>query len=334
MTTTVAVYDAKAYDRVSLTAVAGADSIDWRFFEFRLTSDSVLAAAGAQAVCIFVNDAADRTVLEKLSEMGVRLLALRCTGFNHVDIEAAKALGITVTRVPVYSPHAVAEHVVALLLALNRKIHRAFNRVRELNFSLNGLVGFDLHGKTAGIVGTGKIGRITAQIFRGFGMRVLAYDPFPDAQWAEQHGVEYVDSRTLAAHSDVVSLHVPLTPETRYLIRRETLALMKRGAIIINVSRGALIDTTDLIEALKSGQLGGVGLDVYEEEEGVFFEDLSGQVLQDDELARLLTFHNVLITSHQAFLTHEALSDIARTTVANLSALAEGHSFVEGSVLT
>jgi D-lactate dehydrogenase len=333
MTTTVAVYDAKAYDRVSLTAAAGADAIDWRFFEFRLTSDSVLAAAGAQAVCIFVNDAADRTVLEKLSEMGVRLLALRCTGFNHVDIEAAQALGITVTRVPVYSPHAVAEHVVALLLTLNRKIHRAFNRVRELNFSLNGLVGFDLHGKTAGIVGTGKIGRITAQIFRGFGMRVLAYDPFPDAPWAEQHGVEYVDSQALAAHSDVVSLHVPLTPETRYLIRRETLALMKRGAIIINVSRGALIDTTDLIEALKSGQLGGVGLDVYEEEEGVFFEDLSGQVLQDDELARLLTFPNVLITSHQAFLTQEALSDIARTTVANLTALAEGHAFVEGSVL-
>jgi D-lactate dehydrogenase len=333
MTTTVAVYDAKAYDRVSLTTVAGANSIDWRFFEFRLTADSVLAAAGAQAVCIFVNDTADRAVLEKLSELGVQLLALRCTGFNHVDIEAAKALGITVTRVPIYSPHAVAEHVVALLLALNRKIHRAFNRVRELNFSLNGLVGFDLHGKTVGIVGTGKIGRITAQIFRGFGMHVLAHDPFPDAQWAEQQGVEYVDSRTLAAHSDVVSLHVPLTPDTRYLIRRETLALMKRGAIIINVSRGALINTTDLIEALKSGQLGGVGLDVYEEEEGVFFEDLSGQVLHDDELARLLTFPNVLITSHQAFLTREALADIAHTTVANLKALMEGHAFVEGSVL-
>jgi D-lactate dehydrogenase len=333
MRTTVAVYDAKAYDRVSLTAAAGADSIDWRFFEFRLTSDSVLAAAGAQAVCIFVNDTADHAVLEKLAELGVQLLALRCTGFNHVDIEAAKALGITVTRVPIYSPHAVAEHVVALLLALNRKIHRAFNRVRELNFSLNGLVGFDLHGKTVGIVGTGKIGRIAAQIFRGFGMRVLAHDPFPDTQWAEQQGVEYVDPRALAAHSDVVSLHVPLTPDTRYLIRRETLALMKRGAIIINVSRGALINTTDLIEALKSGQLGGVGLDVYEEEEGVFFEDLSGQVLHDDELARLLTFPNVLITSHQAFLTQEALSDIARTTVANLKAVVEGRDFVEGSVL-
>jgi D-lactate dehydrogenase len=196
--TTVAVYDAKAYDRVSLTAAAGAESIDWRFFEFRLTPDSVLAAAEAQAVCIFVNDRADRAVLEKLAELHVQLLALRCTGFNHVDIQAAKELGITVTRVPVYSPYAVAEHVVALLLALNRKIHRAYNRVRELNFSLSGLVGFDLYGKTAGIIGTGKIGRITAQILRGFGMRVLAYDPFPSPDWAEQYGIEYVECRTLA----------------------------------------------------------------------------------------------------------------------------------------
>jgi D-lactate dehydrogenase len=267
-------------------------------------------------------------------EYEVRLLALRCTGFNNVDLDAAKALGLAVTRVPIYSPYAVAEHVVALLLTLNRKIHRAYNRVREMNFALQGLVGFDLHGKTAGIVGTGKIGRITAQILRGFGMRVLAYDPFPGHEWAQQHAVEYVDSETLAASSDVVSLHVPLTRETHHLIRRETLARMKPGAILINVSRGALIDTTALIEALKSGQLGGVALDVYEEEEGIFFEDLSGIVLQDDELARLLTFPNVLITSHQAFLTREALSDIARTTVTNLRALADGHPFVEGSVLT
>jgi D-lactate dehydrogenase len=334
MKTTVAVYDAKPFDRASLTAADGAENIDWRFLEFRLDPNAAHAAVGAQAVCVFVNDCADREVLEKLAEFKVRLLALRCTGFNNVDLEAAKELGLTVTRVPVYSPYAVAEHVVALLLALNRKIHRAYNRVRDLNFSLHGLVGFDLFGKTAGIVGTGKIGRITAQILRGFGMRVLAYDPYPSPEWAQQHGVEYVDSGTLAAESDIVSLHVPLTPETKYLIRRETLAVMKRGAIIINVSRGALIDTTDLIEALKSGQLGGVGLDVYEEEEGIFFEDLSGQVLQDDELARLLTFPNVLITAHQAFLTQEALADIARTTVANLRALADGSPFVEGSVLT
>jgi D-lactate dehydrogenase len=269
-----------------------------------------------------------------LAAQGVKLVALRCTGFNNVDVAAAKALGITVTRVPVYSPYAVAEHAVALLLTLNRKIHRAFNRVRELNFSLHGLVGFDLHGKTAGIVGTGKIGRIVARILRGFDMKVLAYDPFPNREWAAQQGVEYVDASSLAGFSDVISLHVPLSPQTRHIIRPETIDLMKPSAIVINVSRGALIDTTALIEALKRGKLGGVALDVYEEEEGIFFEDLSGQVLQDDELARLLTFPNVLITSHQAFLTHEALADIARTTVANLTALAAGKPFVEGSVLT
>jgi D-lactate dehydrogenase len=235
--------------------------------------------------------------------------------------------------VPAYSPHAVAEHAVALLLALNRKIPRANNRVHDLNFSLHGLVGFDLHGKTAGIVGTGKIGRVTAQILRGFGMRVLAYDPFPSADWAIRHGVEYTDPRTLAAESEVISLHTPLTPETRHIIRGETLALMKPGAILINVSRGALIDTTALIEALKSGRLGGVALDVYEEEEGVFFEDLSGQILQDDELARLLTFPNVLITAHQAFLTKEALSEIARVTVANLAAVDTGAPFLPDTAL-
>lgn len=334
MTHTVAVFDTKPYDRASLTRVAGTEQIDWRFLEFRLGPNAVHAAAGAQAACAFVNDCADRTVMETLAKLGIRLLALRCTGYNNIDVEAAKALGVTVTRVPDYSPYAVAEHVVALLLTLNRKIHRAFNRVRELNFSLSGLVGFDLHGKTAGIIGTGKIGRITAQILRGFGMRVLAYDPFPDYEWSRQQGIEYVAADELSAASDVVSLHVPLTPQTRHLIRRESLARMKRGAILVNVSRGALIDTAALIEALKSGQLGGVALDVYEEEEGVFFEDLSGQVLQDDELARLLTFPNVLITAHQAFLTREALSDIARTTVANLLALRDGRPFVEGSVLT
>ena len=334
MSTTVAVYDTKPYDRISLTREAGPDQIDWRFLEFRLSPDSVHAVGDARAVCVFVNDTANRPVLEKLAEHGVRLLALRCTGFNHVDLEAAKALGLSVTRVPVYSPHAVAEHVVALLLALNRKIHRAYNRVRELNFALSGLVGFDLHGKTAGIIGTGKIGRVAAQILRGFGMQVLAYDPFPNLPWAQQQAVEYVDPDTLWAVSDVVSLHVPLTPATQHLVCRETLTRMKPRAILINVSRGALIDTTALIEALKSGHLGGVALDVYEEEEGIFFEDLSDQVLQDDELARLLTFPNVLITSHQAFLTHEALSDIARTTVANLRALADGQPYVEGSVLT
>ncbi len=331
---TIAVFDTKPYDREALQRASATSAIDWRFLDFRLSRETAPLARGAQAVCVFVNDQLDRPCLEVLAGQGVKLVALRCTGFNNVDVAAAKALDVTVTRVPVYSPYAVAEYAVALLLALNRKIHRAFNRVRELNFSLNGLVGFDLHGKTAGIVGTGKIGRITAQIFRGFGMKVLAFDPFPSRDWAAQQDVEYVDASALAARSDVISLHVPLTPETKYVIRRETLSLMKPGAILINVSRGALIDTTALIEALKSGRLGGVALDVYEEEEGIFYEDLSGQVLQDDELARLLTFPNVLITSHQAFLTREALADIARTTITNLEALASGKSFVEGSVLT
>jgi D-lactate dehydrogenase len=227
----------------------------------------------------------------------------------------------------------VAEHAVALLLALNRKIPRASNRVRDLNFSLNGLVGFDLHGKTAGIFGTGKIGRVFAQILRGFGMRVLAYDPFPSPDWAREFGVTYCEPRSLARECEVISLHTPLTPQTHHLIRRETLELVKPGTILINVSRGALIDTKALIEALKCGRLGGVGLDVYEEEEGVFFEDLSGQILHDDELARLLTFPNVLITAHQAFLTREALSEIARVTVTNLIALASGQPFLADTVV-
>ena len=329
-----AVFDTRPYDREPLAHAATGLAIKWTFHEFRLTPETAATANGAQVVCVFVNDHLDRPCLEILAAQGVKLVALRCTGFNNVDLAAAKELGLIVTRVPVYSPYAVAEHAVGLLMTLNRKVHRSYNRVREFNFSLNGLVGFDLHGKTAGIIGTGKIGRIVAKILRGFGMKVLAYDPFPNREWATEEGVDYVDARTLASESDIISLHVPLMPETRHIIRRETLDLMKPGAIIINVSRGALIDTTALIEALKSGHLGGVALDVYEEEEGIFFEDLSGQVLQDDELARLLSFPNVLITSHQAFLTHEALADIARTTVANLSALDNGTPFVEGSVLT
>ena len=327
---TVAVYDSKPYDREHLRA----DDINWRFLDFRLSRETAATAAGAEAVCVFVNDLLDRPCLEALKAQGVRLVALRCAGFNQVDVPAAKELGLAVTRVPAYSPYAVAEHAIALLLALNRKIPRASNRVRDLNFTLTGLVGFDLHGKTAGVLGTGRIGRIVAQILRGFGMQVLAFDPHADQVWASQHGVEYVDAPSLTRRSDVISLHLPLMPTTRHLIRQESLALMKPGAFLINVSRGALIDTTALIEALKSGHLGGVALDVYEEEEGIFFEDLSGQVLHDDELARLLTFPNVLITAHQAFLTREALADIARTTIANLRAGAAGTAYVEGSTLT
>ena len=257
----------------------------------------------------------------------------RCSCFNHVDLNAAKAVGLAVTRVPAYSPHAVAEHAVALLLTLNRKIHRAYNRVRELNFSLSGLVGFDLHGKTIGIIGSGRIGRATAEIFRGFGCRVLAYDPAPTDDWAAAHSVDYVPLNELLAHSDVVSLHLPLTPQTHYLVNAATLTRMKQGAYLINTSRGKLVDTTALIQALKSGSVGGVALDVYEEEEGVFFEDLSGEILQDDELSRLLTFPNVLITAHQAFLTHEALDEISRVTTQNLLRLDAGEPFLEGTTL-
>ncbi len=328
------VFDTKSYDRDSLQRAAAGTEIAWRFMDCRLSAETSAAATGAEAVCTFVNDHVDRPCLEALVKLGIKHVALRCAGFNSTDLVAAKELGITVTRVPAYSPYAVAEHAVALLLALNRKIPRANNRVHDLNFSLAGLVGFDLHGKTAGIIGTGKIGRITAQILRGFGMRVLAFDPYPSAEWAQQYGVEYTDAQALARESDVISLHTPLTPETRHLVNAQTLQLIKPGAVLINVSRGALIDTPALIEALKSGRLGGVALDVYEEEEGVFFEDLSGQILQDDDLARLLTFPNVLITAHQAFLTNEALGEIARVTVANLTALSKGQPFLEGTTLT
>lgn len=331
--TQVAVYDAKPYDREHLVRASEPGEIDWRFHEFRLNPDTATVAEGADAVCVFVNDIVNRDVISLLSEANVRLIALRCAGYNHVDLDAAREFGLSVTRAADYSPHAVAEHTVALLLSLNRKIHRAFNRVRELNFSLNGLVGFDLHGKTAGIIGTGRIGKIVAQILCGFGMRVLAYDPFPAEEWGRSLGVRYVPAKEVARESDVISIHIPLTPETHHLIRKETLELMKPGVILVNVSRGRLIDTTALIEGLKEGRLGGVALDVYEEEEGVFFEDLSGQILQDDELARLLTFPNVLITSHQAFLTREALDDISRTTIENIRRLVRGEPFLPGTEL-
>jgi D-lactate dehydrogenase len=329
----VAVFDTKSYDRPQLLQHSVGSPLEWRFHEFRLTAQTAATAAGADAVCVFVNDQLDRACLEILAAHSIRHIALRCTGFNNVDLPAAKELGLVITRVPDYSPYAVAEHAVALLLTLNRKIHRAYNRVREQNFSLNGLVGFDLHGKTASILGTGKIGRITAQILRGIGMRVLANDPYPDFPWAEQYGVEYVNSERLFTECDVLSLHVPLTPETRYTVNEQTLASMRSGSILINVSRGALIDSKALIQVLKEGKLSGVALDVYEEEEGIFFEDLSGEVLHDDDLSRLITFPNVLITSHQAFLTREALSDIARTTVANLLATHSGTEYTRNAHL-
>jgi len=329
----VAVFDTKPYDREYLGKAVGTEDLDLRFQEFRLEPATVSAAAGANAVCIFVNDNAHRPVLEQLSKLGVRMIALRCAGFNNVDLKAAKELGISVTRVPSYSPHAVAEHTIALILTLNRKTHRAFVRVRELNFSLSGLVGFDLHGKTAGIIGTGKTGRIVAEILKGFGMKVRAFDPFPNFEWAGRSGVEYVDLDVIASESDIVSLHAPLTPQTDRIINADFLARMKPEAMLVNVSRGRLVHTAAVIAALKSGRLGGVALDVYEEEEGVFFEDLSGQVLEDDELARLLTFPNVLITAHQAFLTSEALGEISRVTTENLRRFAAGQEFLESTAM-
>lgn len=328
-----AVFDAKSYEREAFAAAVEGQSVELEYFDFRLSAATAAVAEGAQAVCAFVNDAVDRACLEVLAEKGVKHVALRCAGFNQIDLEAARSLGIRVTRVPAYSPYAVAEHTVALLQTLNRKIHRAYNRVRELNFSLSGLVGFDLHGKTVSIVGTGKIGRITAQIFRGFGCDVLAYDLFPQREWAERHGVIYARLEELLEKGDVISLHVPLTPETLHLLDGRAFARMKTGAYVVNTSRGKLIDSKALITALKEKRLGGVALDVYEMEEGIFFEDHSEGGLDDDVLTRLLTFPNVLITSHQAFLTREALREIAQVTIGNVARLARGEAPVEDTEL-
>jgi D-lactate dehydrogenase len=332
--TTLAVFDTKPYDREYLATAAAGLPLRLLFHEFRLTAETARLAQGATAVCPFVNDRLDRDCLGLLAAAGVRHVALRCAGFNNVDIAAARELGIAVTRVPAYSPHAVAEHTAALVLALNRKIHRAYNRVREQNFSLGGLVGFDLHGKTCGIVGTGKIGRCAAEIFRGFGMRVVACDHSPDADWAVDRGVEYLPFDSVLAAADILSLHIPLTPETHHLLDADTVARLKPGAMVVNTSRGKLVDTAAVIDALKRGHLGGLAIDVYEEEEGLFFEDLSSQVLQDDEFSRLLVFPNVLVTAHQAFLTREALGEIARVTVANADRAGRGETFLPGTELT
>jgi len=329
----VAFYDTKSYDRRTFENNGVDGKITWRFHDFRLNAETVATAGNAAAVCIFVNDRADKACLSALANLGVKLICLRCAGFNNVDLNAAKELKLSVVRVPAYSPHAVAEHAVGLLLTLNRKIHRAYNRVREHNFSLNGLVGFDIAGKTVGIVGTGKIGKVAAQIFRGFEANVVAYDPFPDQTWSQQKGVRYVPFAELLAQSDIISLHLPLSADTKHLLRADTFQKMKRGVFIINTSRGKLIHTAALIESLKAGWIGGVALDVYEEEEGIFFEDHSEDVALDEILSRLLTFPNVLITSHQAFLTEEALREISRVTVENLLNFTSKRPFLPDTVL-
>ncbi len=313
----VAMFSSKPYDRTYFDEFNGARH-EIVYLEPHLNEQTVALAEGAKAVCCFVNDTVSAEVLQRLHEMGVELVALRCAGFNNVDLEQARALGITVCRVPEYSPYAVAEHTAGLILVLNRNIHRAFSRVRESDYSLNGLLGFDLHGKTVGVVGTGKIGVAFCNIMLGFGCKVLAFDPLQNEELKGR--VTYVGFDELCAQADIVSLHCPLTPETYHLINADSMARMKRGVMIINTSRGGLIDTKVVITGLKSGQIGHLGLDVYEEEGDLFFEDMSNQVMQDDVFARLTTFPNVVVTGHQAFFTREALQKIAQVTLANLDA--------------
>jgi D-lactate dehydrogenase len=317
----VAVFNTKPYDKTFLS-IANAGKHELFFLEPHLDASTAKLAQGCNAVCAFVNDTLDAPTLEQLAALGVRLVALRCAGYNQVDLPVAKKLGLVVARVPAYSPHAVAEHALALLLSLNRRIHKAYSRVRDGNFALDGLLGFDLHGKTIGVVGTGKIGAIFAKLLHGFGTRILAFDvrPNPELRFAE-----YVSLETLFAGSHVISLHCPLTPDTYHLVNAERLAKMQFGAMLINTSRGGLVDTPAVIEALKNGQLGALALDVYEEEADLFFENLSSRVIQDDVFSRLLTFPNVLITGHQAFFTQEALENIASTTIANISAFETGN---------
>lgn len=309
----IAFFDAKPYDIPSFQKQGEEKGVEFKFFETKLTTDTVSLAEGYDGVCVFVNDTVSAEVIDRLYGYGVKIIALRCAGYNNVDIGHAYGK-VHVFHVPAYSPYAVAEHAMAMLLTSIRRIHKAYNRTREHNFSLTGLTGFDLHGKTAGVVGTGKIGRIFIDICRGFGMKVLAYDKFP----ARDSGIEYVELDELLTKSDVISLHCPLTEETHHLIGQDSLEKLKKGVVIINTSRGALIDAQALLEGIKSRKIGAACLDVYEEEADVFFQDFSGHIIDDDVLARLISMPNVIVTSHQAFLTEEALENIAETTVGNI----------------
>ncbi|MBQ5342724.1 MAG: 2-hydroxyacid dehydrogenase [Oscillospiraceae bacterium] len=309
----VAFYDSKDYDISSFAAYEDPERFEFKFLETKLNADTAELARGYDAVCVFVNDTVDAEVIDMLYGYGVKLIALRCAGYNNVDVRHAFGK-IHVVHVPAYSPYAVAEHAAALLLTSIRRIHKAYNRTRDFNFSISGLTGFDLHGKTAGIVGTGKIGRIFIDICRGFGMNVIAYDKFP----AENSGIEYVTLEELFQRSDIISLHCPLTDETLHMIDSDAVSLMKKGVVIINTSRGALIDGEALLDGIKARKVGAACLDVYEEEADIFFEDRSGHILDDDILSRLISMPNVIVTSHQAFLTEEALANIAQTTVGNI----------------
>lgn len=307
-------YDIPGFDRYGIPA-----GVEIKYFEPNLNRDTVTLAAGFDAVCVFVNDTVDAVVVDKLHQLGVKAIVLRCAGFNNVDIKACEGK-LRVFRVPAYSPHAVAEHAMALLLTINRRTHKAYIRTRDFNFSLQGLAGFDLYGKTVGIVGTGKIGRVFADICKGFGMKILAYDKFPNPD----AGLDYVDLPELFAQADIISLHCPLTEETHHLINADTIAMMKKGVTIINTSRGALVDTEALINGIKEKKVGAACLDVYEEEGDFFYEDFSGHIVRDDKLVRLIAMPNVIVTSHQAFLTSEALDNIAATTINNLTRFFSG----------
>ena len=309
----VAFYDAKEYDKTSFEKYGAQHDMQFRFFETKLNEDTVDLSKGSDAVCVFVNDSVTAEVIEKLYEYGVRILALRSAGYNNVDVKAAFGK-VHVVHVPAYSPYAVAEHAMALLLTSIRRIHKAYNRTREFNFSLSGLTGFDLHGKTVGVIGTGKIGRIFIDICRGFGMKIIAYDAFP----AENSGIEYVELDELFQRSDIISLHCPLTEQTRHLIGENAIGKMKKGVVIVNTSRGGLIDAEALLKGIKERKIGAACLDVYEEEADIFFEDRSGHILDDELLSRLISMPNVIVTSHQAFLTEDALNNIAETTVRNI----------------
>ena len=324
----IAFFDAKSYDLPGFRHYTENTDLEIKYFEARLNEDTVSLAAGFDAVCVFVNDVVNAAVVDALYRMGVKVIALRCAGFNNVDIKACKGK-IRVFRVPAYSPYAVAEHAMALLLTVNRKTHKAHNRTREFNFSLQGLAGFDLYGKTVGIIGTGKIGRVFADICRGFGMNILAYDKFPN----ENSGLHYVSLEQLFRESDIISLHCPLTEETQHMINAQAIQTMKKGVVIVNTSRGGLINTEDLIVGIKEEQIGAACLDVYEEEGDLFYEDFSGAIVQDDKLVRLIAMPNVIVTSHQAFLTREALDNIAATTVKNLTDFFSGKADPDTEVL-
>ena len=323
----VAFYDAKDYDKPSFEHYSSQHDIQLRFLETKLNEDTVDLARGCDAVCVFVNDTVNAKVINKLYEYGVKMIALRSAGYNNVDLRSSFGK-VHVVHVPAYSPYAVAEHAIALLLTSVRRIHKAYNRTREFNFSLNGLTGFDFHGKTVGVIGTGKIGRIFIDICRGFGMKVIAYDLFP----AKDSGIEYVSLEGLFEQSDIISLHCPLTDDTRHLINAAAIEKMKKGVVIVNTSRGGLIDAEALLEGIKARKIGAACLDVYEEEADVFFEDRSGHIMDDDLLSRLISMPNVIVTSHQAFLTEEALNNIAETTVNNILSCFENDGICENEL--